>query len=62
MDHVEEYLKQAQECLDAAAKADSPSVRATYMEMAERWEALARQRAAQLGIENIIALVKKDPS
>ena len=59
MEHVEEYLKQAKDCLDRAAKAELPSVRAAYIEMAEHWEMLARQRAAQLGLEDLIATVPK---
>lgn len=59
MDQVEEYLKHAHACTEAAAKADLPSVRAAYLEMAQHWQTLARQRAAQLGLEKVIDFTRK---
>jgi len=52
---LEEYAEQAKECREAAAKARTPSEREHLLQMAERWETLARQRAAQLHMEDVLA-------
>ncbi|HEX5243570.1 MAG TPA: hypothetical protein VFW23_09955 [Tepidisphaeraceae bacterium] len=55
MERVREYLQQARECREAAAKAVSADVRSHYLSMAETWRTLAKQRAAQLHLEHLFA-------
>jgi hypothetical protein len=52
---LEEYAEHARECRASAAKAHTPEVRDHLLEMAERWEELARQRAVHLHLEDVLA-------
>jgi len=62
MKRLEEYAEQAKECREAAAKARTPSERQHLLHMAERWETLARQRAAQLHLEDVLAKIMASES
>jgi len=61
MKQLEEYAEHARECREAEAKAVLPEIRAILLEMADRWEVLARQRAAHKQLEHVLAdLLKED--
>ncbi len=63
MKHLEEYAEHARDCRELAAGADTAELRKHLLDMAEHWETLARQRAAHLHIEGVLAaLLKPDPS
>src|SRR5437764_11872511 len=55
MKHLEEYAEHAKECRAMAAKALLPEIRAHLLEMADRWEELARQRAVHMHLEDVLA-------
>ena len=58
---LEEYAKQAHDCREAAGKARTPEAKEHLLQMAERWEELARQRAAHLHLEDLLTdLVKQN--
>jgi len=57
---LEEYAEQAHDCRDEAANAKSDKERELLLQMAERWEELARQRAAHLHLENVLAELLRD--
>jgi hypothetical protein len=50
-----QYAEQARGCREAAANALTADGRERLLQMAERWEELARQRAAHLHLENVLA-------
>jgi hypothetical protein len=52
---LEQYAEQARDCREAAVKARTDEERAHLLQMAERWEELARQRAAHLHLEDVLA-------
>jgi phytoene/squalene synthetase len=52
---LEQYAEQARDCRAAAANARGAEEREHLLQMAERWEELARQRAAHLNLEDILA-------
>jgi hypothetical protein len=54
MKQLEEYAENASECRAMAAKALLPEIRAHLLEMADRWEELARQRAAHMHLEDVL--------
>jgi hypothetical protein len=56
---LEEYAEHAKGCRAAAAKAQTVDEKNHLLQMAERWEELARQRAAQLHLEDILATILK---
>ena len=60
MKQLEEYAAQANGCREAAAKAATPEVADQLLQMAERWEELARQRAAHLHLEDVLARLLKE--
>jgi hypothetical protein len=53
--HLGHYAAQARGCREAAANALTADGRERLLQMAERWEELARQRAAHLHLENVLA-------
>jgi len=55
LEWLEKYVAAAKECRAAAAKAATQEERANLLRMADRWEALARQRAAQAGLQDMLA-------
>lgn len=55
MKQLEQYAEQALDCRKAAANANRDGERKRLLEMAERWEELARQRAAHLHLEDVLA-------
>lgn len=57
MQLLEEYAEHARSCREAAAKALHPEEREHLLQMAERWETLARQRAAHLHLEDVLAQI-----
>jgi hypothetical protein len=57
---LEHYAKHARECREAAANAILPEIRAVLIKMAERWEELARQRAAYMHLEDVPADLLKN--
>lgn len=57
MELLKDYAKHANECRDAAAKARNPTERDHLLQMAEHWETLARQRAAQMHLEDVLASI-----
>jgi len=57
MQLLEEYAEHAKSCRDAAAKALAGAEREHLLQMAERWETLARQRAAHLHLEDVLAQI-----
>ena len=59
MKKLEEYAEQARDCREAAAKALTDEERTRLNQMAERWEELARQRAAHLHLEDVLAELLK---
>jgi Tfp pilus assembly protein PilO len=59
---LEEYAEHARDCREAAAKAVLPEIRAVLLKMAERWEELARQRAAHMHLEDVLAELLKNGS
>jgi Tfp pilus assembly protein PilO len=60
MKHLEEYAEHAQECRAMAAKALLPEIRTYLLEMAERWEEMARQRAVHVHLEELLADLLKN--
>jgi hypothetical protein len=54
MKKVEEYAEQANDCREAAGQARTSAERENLLQMADRWEELARQRAAHLHLENVL--------
>ena len=54
MRKVEEYKKHAQECRQLATASSNEESRIQLLEMAETWEALARDRAEQIAREKRI--------
>jgi len=56
---LEEYAEQARACREGAANAKTVEIREHMLEMAERWEELARQRAAHLHLEDVLAELLK---
>jgi len=59
MKRLEEYADHAKHCRDAAARARTPREREHLLQMAERWESLARQRAVHLHLEDVLADILK---
>jgi hypothetical protein len=55
---TEEYLEQARECRTLAVSAVLPTIRTFLLQMADRWEELARQRAAEKGLQDILAALE----
>jgi hypothetical protein len=60
MKHLEEYAENARACRELAAKALLPEVRAHLLQMADRWEELARQRAVHMHLEDVLADLLKN--
>jgi len=60
MKQLEHYARHARECREAAANAVLPEIRAVLLKMAERWEELARQRAAYMHLEDMLAELLKN--
>jgi hypothetical protein len=58
MDRLGDYLRHAKECWQAAEAATSPHIKAQLAQMAKTWEALARQRAAHLGLEQVLEFLE----
>lgn len=59
---LEQYAEQANGCREAAAKVLTAADRERLLHMAEHWEELARQRAAQMQLEGVLAeILKPDP-
>jgi hypothetical protein len=56
---LEEYAEHARDCREAAANAKSDEEREHLLKMAERWGELARQRAAHLHLEDVLAELLK---
>ena len=54
---LEEYAQQANSCREAAEKARNAGEKEHLLEMALRWEELARQRAAHLHLEDMLASI-----
>jgi hypothetical protein len=52
---LKDYAAQALECREAAAKAQTKEARDGLLQMADHWETLARQRAAYLHLEDMLA-------
>jgi hypothetical protein len=57
---LEEYAEHVRECREAAAKARTVAEQESLLQMADSWEQLARQRAAYLHLENILAELLED--
>jgi hypothetical protein len=60
MKQLEEYAEHARDCREAAARALTNEERQHLVQMAERWEELARQRAAHLNLEDVLAGLLKN--
>ena len=60
MKQLENYAEQANACRDHAARSRTDEERQHFLQMAERWEELARQRAAQLHLEHLLDELLKD--
>ena len=60
MEQLTDYLRHARECRDAAAEATSVALREHYVSLAQRWESLAREYAAQKGLQHILAQLQND--
>jgi hypothetical protein len=60
MDRVDEYIRQAQECREAAGAATTQSIKAHFLKMADTWEVLARQRGAWISLVQALDSVAKD--
>lgn len=60
MDQLTDYVRRAKECRDAAAEATSAALMEHYVSLAERWESLAREYAAQKGLQHILAQLQND--
>ena len=56
---LKEYAEHAHACRVAAGHAQTEPERKHLLEMAERWEELARQRAAQRHLEDVLAELLK---
>jgi hypothetical protein len=56
---LEEYAEHAKGCREAAGRAQTVDERSHLLQMAERWEELARQRAAHLHLEDLLAALLK---
>lgn len=56
---MSEYAEQAKACREAASRAQTEGERDNLLQMAEHWEALARQRAAQMHLEDVLAAILK---
>lgn len=59
MQRLEEYAEHARSCREAAERARTAEEREHLLHMAERWEGLARQRAAHLHLEEVLAEILK---
>ena len=55
MELLKEYAEHANACRQLAARARSEAERDHLLEMARRWEELARQRAAYQHLEDVLA-------
>ena len=60
MEWVRDYVQHSKECREQAAKATNPQVRDHLLHMADRWEELARQRAAYMHLEDMLAELLKN--
>jgi hypothetical protein len=60
LEQLEQYADQARECRAAAEHAKTPEERERLRQMANRWEELARQRAAQMNLEHVLADLLND--
>jgi membrane protein involved in colicin uptake len=56
---LEEYAEQARDCREAAMAAQTDAEREELLKMAQRWEELARQRAAHLHLEDMLSELLK---
>ena len=56
---LQEYAEHANDCRQAANRARTDEERDNLLQMAEHWEALARQRAAQMHLEDVLAAILK---
>jgi hypothetical protein len=54
VDTLKDYAEHAHSCREAASKAANDAERDHLLEMAKRWEELARQRAAHLHLEHVL--------
>lgn len=54
MDVLKEYAEHANACRDSASRAKTGAERDHLLKMAERWEELARQRAAHKHLEHVL--------
>ena len=59
MKQLEKYAEHARDCREAADNARSDEQRQELIEMADKWESLARQRAAQLHLEEMLTELLK---
>ena len=60
MELLEDYARHAKDCRLAAAKAAIPEQKVHLLEMADRWEGLARQRAVHLHLEDVLTAILKN--
>lgn len=60
MQLLEEYAQHANSCRKAAEKARTAEEQNKLLQMALRWEELARQRAAQLHLEDMLTTILKN--
>ena len=60
METLQEYAEHARSCREAAGRARTVGEREHLLQMAERWESLARQRAAHLHLEDMLAEILKE--
>jgi len=61
MQLLEEYAEHAKGCREAASRALNAAEREHLLQMADRWETLARQRAAHLHLEDMLAQILGGP-
>lgn len=55
MEWLDSYIANAKDCRSAAVKARTPEERDHQLQMADRWETLARQRAAYMHLDAVLA-------
>lgn len=62
MEWLETYVRNAKDCRGAAARASTPEDRDYLLGMADRWESLARQRAAYMQLDSVLTkLFEQEP-
>jgi hypothetical protein len=60
MERVKDYMQQASECRSLAANANLPAMKQSLLQMADRCEELARERAAQMNLQVALAELLKN--